>query len=65
MGLQQSTTRADHQGGNLYRPVREIIGNVEQDDNPIDSRNSRVSGAVSTQLSLGYVHLNIIRVHNR
>jgi hypothetical protein len=47
MGLQQSTARADHQGGNLYRPVDEAIGNVEHDDNPSDSSNSRVSGAAS------------------
>ena len=64
MGLQQSTARADRQGGNLYRPVGEAIGNIEQDDNPIDASNSRVSGAVSTQPLLRYVHPNIIRVYN-
>jgi len=64
MGLQRSTTRADHQGGNLYRPVREIIGNIEQDDNPIDASNSRVSGAFSTQPLLGYVHPDIVRFRN-
>ena len=64
MGLQQSTARADRQGGNLYRPVGEVIGNVEQDDNPIDASNSRVSGAVSTQPRLGYVHPDIVRVRN-
>ena len=47
MGLQQSTTRADRQGGNLYRPVREIIGNIEHDDIPFDVGGSRVSGAAS------------------
>jgi hypothetical protein len=64
MGLQQSTTRADCQGGNLYRTVREIIGNVEQDDNPSDSSNSRVSGAVFTQLLLMYVYPDFVCVHN-
>lgn len=64
MGLQQSTAREDHQGGNLYRLVGEVIGNVEHDDNPIDFSNSRASGAVSTQPSAGYVHSNIVSVHN-